>query len=411
MTGNIVQVVNDILNRFGTDILLDSSRFCAILDDMAPELDTERKVFRNMQRLNLLPKIYHIMQKDTAPIQSGRIDILLKDEGFSPEWRRIALEAFGYEIEQKPTHQESPDEQYEKGNCYYYGRGVQRDYAEAVKWYRMAAEQGHSGAQNNLGVCYRSGIGVQQDYEQAVIWYRKAAEQGRASAQLNLGNCYHNGYGVQQDYAEAVKWIRKAAEQGDTAAQFWLGICYENGHGVQQDTGMALQLYEASAKQNFKPAAESLERLKKSSRPEANEQKKEGLLKGLFGNNNGTHRSTFSIKSVRSIGGNNVNDPFPKGVYSSVIEIQKFKCVYFHVFLKKPVGINASLNLSTLIYDSNDNLISDISSRIDCVPRYDKFSKGLILRGDDGSSLSPGKYTARIRFEDSEIVEYHFELV
>jgi TPR repeat protein len=38
-----------------------------------------------------------------------------------------------------------------------------QDYAEAVKWYRKAAEQGDVKAQSNLGVMYASGQGVKQD--------------------------------------------------------------------------------------------------------------------------------------------------------------------------------------------------------------------------------------------------------
>jgi uncharacterized protein len=33
----------------------------------------------------------------------------------------------------------------------YEGRGVARDYAEAVRWYRKAAEQGDADAQCDLG--------------------------------------------------------------------------------------------------------------------------------------------------------------------------------------------------------------------------------------------------------------------
>ena len=96
---------------------------------------------------------------------------------------------------------------------------LRRDYTEAVKWYRLSAEQGYAAAQNRLGVCYASGRGVAQDYGKAVKWYRKAAEQGNAFAQNNLGRCYSNGRGVARDYAEAAKWYRKAAEQGSRLAQ------------------------------------------------------------------------------------------------------------------------------------------------------------------------------------------------
>ena len=40
---------------------------------------------------------------------------------------------------------------------------VEEDVAEAVKWYRKAAEQGDKDAQHNLGVCYEYGEGVEQD--------------------------------------------------------------------------------------------------------------------------------------------------------------------------------------------------------------------------------------------------------
>ena len=79
--------------------------------------------------------------------------------------------------------------QYNLGIMYYNGQGVPQDYAEAVKWYRLAADQGDAYAQYNLGVMYDNGEGVPQDYKEAVKWYRLAAEQGHAKAQYNLGSC------------------------------------------------------------------------------------------------------------------------------------------------------------------------------------------------------------------------------
>ena len=64
------------------------------------------------------------------------------------------------------------------------GEGVPQDDAEAVRWYRLAAEQGNAGAQLNLGAMYSNGEGVPQDDAEAVRWYRLAAEQGNAGAQL-----------------------------------------------------------------------------------------------------------------------------------------------------------------------------------------------------------------------------------
>ena len=146
------------------------------------------------------------------------------------------------------------------GDCYYFGRGVQQDYAKAVYWYEKSAEQGKAYAQNSLGVCYYFGRGVQQDYAQAVFWYEKSAEQGDADAQFMLGVCYDLGQGVQQDYAKAVYWYEKSAEQGDANAQNNLGDCYYFGQGVKQDYAKAVYWYEKSAEQGNDAAQYSLGR-------------------------------------------------------------------------------------------------------------------------------------------------------
>ncbi len=53
------------------------------------------------------------------------------------------------------------------------------DYAAALREWRPLAEQGYAGAQFYLGVMYATGRGLPQDYAEAVKWYRKAAEQGK----------------------------------------------------------------------------------------------------------------------------------------------------------------------------------------------------------------------------------------
>ena len=58
----------------------------------------------------------------------------------------------------------------------------EKNYIEAVKYFREAAEKGHSRAQFNSGVCYANGNGVLKSYTNAAKWYRKAAEQGHSEA-------------------------------------------------------------------------------------------------------------------------------------------------------------------------------------------------------------------------------------
>ena len=141
--------------------------------------------------------------------------------------------------------------QYNLGGMYANGRGVERDDAEAVKWYRFAAEQGDIRAQNDLGVMYATGEGAEQDDAEAVKWYRLAAEQGLVLAQYNLGVMYDRGQGVERNYAEAAKWYRLAAEQGYARAQYNLGIMYAKGEGVERDDAEAVKWYRLVAEQGF----------------------------------------------------------------------------------------------------------------------------------------------------------------
>ena len=63
-----------------------------------------------------------------------------------------------------------------------------KDYKAAYKLFLPLAEQGNAFAQAqfNLGVMNFKGDGVPQDYKEAVKWWRLAAEQGLARAQEAL---------------------------------------------------------------------------------------------------------------------------------------------------------------------------------------------------------------------------------
>ncbi len=52
-----------------------------------------------------------------------------------------------------------------------------QDRAEAVKWYRKAAEQGFAKAQSNLGFMYSKGHSVPRNDVQAYIWYTLSASR------------------------------------------------------------------------------------------------------------------------------------------------------------------------------------------------------------------------------------------
>ncbi len=80
-----------------------------------------------------------------------------------------------------------PDAQLTLG--YYYGTGrggVVRNEAEAVKWYRRAAEQGNPQAQFVLAERHRVGHGLPKDLVQAYMWTSLSAERGFPQARDSL---------------------------------------------------------------------------------------------------------------------------------------------------------------------------------------------------------------------------------
>ena len=137
--------------------------------------------------------------------------------------------------------------------------GFPQDYAEALRWFRRAADQDSVEAQSLLGLMYAEGRGVIRSVIEAARWFRRAAEQGYATAQWLLGTAYVNGEGVPQDYDEAFRWLQAAAEQGNPGAQWSIGVMYRCGLGVKEDFIAAYAWLRAAAAEEVEEAVDSLD--------------------------------------------------------------------------------------------------------------------------------------------------------
>jgi hypothetical protein len=110
--------------------------------------------------------------------------------------------------------------QFNRGLQFAMGAGAAPDYAQALDWYRKAAEQNHGLAQFNLGIMYARGQGVVRDDAQSVAWFGRAAKLGDAGGQYQMGrNCQRASMdGLPADAPEArieaYKWFQLSAAQG-----------------------------------------------------------------------------------------------------------------------------------------------------------------------------------------------------
>ena len=161
------------------------------------------------------------------------------------------------------------------GIAYQWGQGVEKDYNEAVKWFRAAAKQNYASAQFNLGVSYLEGEGVEVDHRKATAWFTLAKENGDKSAeqalqrmvaeyepdavalgQAELGRMFIGGIDLPADAERGLKLLRVSASQGYAPAELFLCATLVRGEHVPADPNEGKQWCDRSAKRNF-PGARS----------------------------------------------------------------------------------------------------------------------------------------------------------
>ncbi|MCQ2079803.1 MAG: AAA family ATPase [archaeon] len=135
------------------------------------------------------------------------------------------------------------DKQHRNAQCqlgwlYHTGALGEKDQ-EAMKWYRLAAEQGDGTAQNNIGVLYESARGVPESPYEAAKWYKRASDSGNAFGMLNMGRLYYTGKGVVASDSDAARYFLMAADKGNLEALQYLSELNMEGRGTKQDFNAA----------------------------------------------------------------------------------------------------------------------------------------------------------------------------
>ena len=165
------------------------------------------------------------------------------------------------EVEEKNSAKAEWSRQYKLARSYLYGsKKVPQDFQEAMRLFRLEAEQGNALAMYDLGRMWADSLGVEADPDTAKEWYRKALdtflsaekklpERKKTYLQYRIGKMYLVGLGTDQDYETAALWLDRAAEKSHKYAQYTLAGLYAKGQGVEKDLKHAFSLYHASATQ------------------------------------------------------------------------------------------------------------------------------------------------------------------
>lgn len=184
---------------------------------------------------------------------------------FYLKFQTEAADKKAFDLYKKSAKQRYTEAMYVLGKCYELGKGISRNYYQAVQWYirtdqnitddlinnpdpigdavnfsiqryfedeeyaelldeildaekektddsftadKEAAWSGDAKAQNRLGHRYYYGNGTERNIIQAIYWYQKSAEQGCEAGMQHLAEYYEK----EKQYKEAAKWYRQYVE-------------------------------------------------------------------------------------------------------------------------------------------------------------------------------------------------------
>jgi TPR repeat protein len=128
------------------------------------------------------------------------------------------------------------------------------DYPAAVASWRPLADKGDPEAQYNLGQAYALGRGVDADPKRAQRLFAQAAARGNRMAETSLAiMLFQSG-----ERAKAMPSIAKAATAGDPRAQYIYGTALFNGDLASKDWPRAYALMSRAAFAGLPQAASSL---------------------------------------------------------------------------------------------------------------------------------------------------------
>lgn len=159
-----------------------------------------------------------------------------------------AADKKAFDLYKKSAKQRCTEAMYALGICYELGKGVRRNYYQAVHWYICTDENITNDIMNNpdpIGDAAQAAIRryfEDEEYAEFVDELldtekaetddffgadEEAAQSGDAEAQSRLGHRYFYGNGTQRDIVQAIYWYRESAKGGCEAGMLHLAEYYK----------------------------------------------------------------------------------------------------------------------------------------------------------------------------------------
>jgi TPR repeat protein len=102
------------------------------------------------------------------------------------------------------------------GDMYYNGRGVEKNYSSAAKYFLIGATKGDADCQGYLGMMYATGRGVDKSFIKSYKYNLSSAMNKSSFGQANVAINYYLGEGVIKDKIEALAWFNIVAASDES---------------------------------------------------------------------------------------------------------------------------------------------------------------------------------------------------
>ncbi len=145
------------------------------------------------------------------------------------------------------------------GTSYQQGKGVERDAAEAIKWFEKAVAAGIPFGNECIGSIYYNGDGLPVDYQKAFVYFTKDESENAFCTIYALGEMYRQGLYVEKNPERAAEYysdiVYDDSNYKEVDDYYWracyrLAMALHYGWGIEKDIKEALALM-AKAKELF----------------------------------------------------------------------------------------------------------------------------------------------------------------
>lgn len=160
------------------------------------------------------------------------------------EWRKLQKTLRQQEYERKTYLKVF--EAAQRARAYEFGLTTTDACAQAVEYYRKAAELGDTASMVDLGIFYALGLGVRADDDAAARWFCAAAAKADERGMLLASLFHFAGRTSRCSDAQAAQWCQAAANRDNPLALATLGLLYLRGRGLSPSFTNAVSCYRAA---------------------------------------------------------------------------------------------------------------------------------------------------------------------